>query len=299
MAPSTLLGDYSFQSALASSAPPLDQAQELALARRFRVDGDRRAGEILARAHLRNVVYLATKHRHYGVRVSELIAEGNCGLVDALLKFDPERGVRFGSYAKHWIRAYMFAHVIRSRVSVGGSAGLVRSQLFFKLRRERARMNSLLGEGNDADEALAKRLNLTVVRLRSLLDRLDCREVSLDAPPDHETPPRVPDPLVCCNDPEQAYFQDQRRGVLSAAVRAALTSLDVRERFIVEKRLMAAPADELTLAEIARGLGVSRERARQLEGRAKRKLKSSTAIGRNQQLSDWLVDWLPSAALAG
>ncbi|HYP86934.1 MAG TPA: sigma-70 family RNA polymerase sigma factor [Polyangiaceae bacterium] len=295
MVTSGWLGDYSFQSTLAGSAPPLGPAEELILARRFRETGDRSAGERLARAHLRNVVYLATKHRHYGIRISDLIAEGNCGLVDALLKFDPERGVRFGSYAKHWIRAYMFAYVIRSRVSVGGSAGLIRSQLFFKLRRERARMNSLLGEGHDADEALAKRLEISVVRLRSLLARLDCREVSLDAPPTREAPPCVPEPLVWSSDPEQVYFQDQRRGVLAAAVHDALTSLDARERFIVEKRLMAAPAEELTLAQLAEGLGVSSERVRQIEGRAMRKLKASTAIGRNQQLSDWLIDWLPVA----
>ena len=299
MPSSALAGDYSFQSRLAGRSPPLTQAEELRLARRFKANADPQAGELLARAHLRNVVYLAMKHRHYGVPVSELIAEGNCGLVDALRKFDPERGARFGSYAKHWIVAYMFTHVIRSRISVGGSSGLIRSQLFFKLRRERARMNSLFGEGHDADEALAKRLNVSVPRLRSLLERLDCREVSLDAPPEREAPARVADSLVSSHDPEQAYFQDQRRGVVHAAVTAALQSLDARERFIVEKRLMAAPSDELTLAEIAKGLGVSCERARQLEGRAKQKLKRSSALRRNEQLSDWLVDWLPASAAAG
>lgn len=282
MTVSTTLGEFSFQSALAGRSPPLAQAEELELTRRFRDHADRRAAERLARAHLRDVVFLASKHRHYGVPVSELIAEGNCGLVDALRKFDPERGVRFGSYAKHWIRAYVLAHVLRSRLSVGGSGGIIRSQLFFKLRRERARMNSLLGESENTDVALASRLDMSVTRLRDLLQRLDCREVSLDGPLDGDSPVSGADLLVSSVDPEQAYIHHQRRRALSAAVTAALRGLDPRERFIVEKRLMAAADDELTLEQIAQGLGVSRERARQLEERAKRKLMRSGAIRRHQ-----------------
>jgi RNA polymerase sigma-32 factor len=284
MTVSMLLGEYSFQSALASRSPPLAHAEELELARRFRAHSDRRAGELLARAHLRDVVFLATKHRHYGVPVSELIAEGNCGLVDALRKFDPERGVRFSSYAKHWIRAYVLAHIIRSRVSVGGNAGIIRSQLFFKLRRERARMNNLLGGSDATDAALASRLNISVTRLRDLLQRLDCREVSLDAPADGQSSVWLPDLLISSSDPEQAYLHHQRRTALSAAVSAALRGLDVRERFIVERRLMAPADDELTLEQIATDMGVSRERARQLEQRAKQKLMRSSAIRRHQRL---------------
>jgi RNA polymerase sigma-32 factor len=211
--------------------------------------------------------------------VSELIAEGNCGLVDALRKFDPERGVRFGIYAKHWIRAYVLAHIIRSRVSVGGNAGIIRSQLFFKLRRERARMNNLLGESDDADAALAIRLNVSVTRLRDLLQRLDCREISLDAPPDGASPV---DSLISSSDPEQAYFHHQRRSALCAAVSSALRGLDARERFIVEKRLMAHADEEFTLEQIAKNMGISRERARQLEERAKQKLMRSSVIRRHQ-----------------
>jgi RNA polymerase sigma-32 factor len=286
-----------FQSSLAIRTPLLGRQEELELARRFHVSQDRRAGERLARAHLGHVVALAIKHRRYGVQLSELIAEGNCGLVDALRKFDPERGVRFASYAKHWIRAYILAYVIRSRVSVGGGSGLIRSQLFFKLRRERARMRTLLGEDAGTDEALAKRLNLSVERLRELLQRLDCRDVPLDGPADAVHPQRVTDALVSASDPEQEYFQQRRLDGLSVAVRAALTSLDSRERFIVEKRMLAAPDDELTLAQIAADMKVSSERVRQLEERAKQKLKKSVVARGREQLGEWLGQSVsPSAA---
>jgi RNA polymerase sigma-32 factor len=276
--------DISYVAKLANSAPVLKRDQETALARRFRDLGDRRAADTLVRAHLRVVVVLATRFRHYGIAVSELIAEGNCGLVTALRKFDPERGVRFGTYAAHWVRAHILSHVIRSSSSLGGSSGLVRSQQFFKLRRERARMTALFGEGNAGDEALAERMKLSTGRLQNLLGRLDCKSVSLDAPSNPESTELLLDTLASSDDPEASYFDRQRRCAASAAVAAALAGLDARERFIVEHRVMAAPADELSLAEIARNMGISRERVRQLEERAKRKLRQSPAIRRNALL---------------
>ena len=118
-----------FQLALARTAPLLDADEERALARRFRDHGDRRAAQELSRAHLRTVTSLAVKYRGYGVPVAELIAEGNCGLVDALRKFDPERGVRFASYASHWVRASILSYVLRSWSIVSGASGFMRSQL--------------------------------------------------------------------------------------------------------------------------------------------------------------------------
>lgn len=260
------------------------------MARRVRDCGDRAAADKLTRAHLRAVIAVAARHRHYGVPVAELVAEGTCGLVDALRKFDPERGVRFGTYAKYWIRAYVLAHVIRSSSSIGGSSGLVRSQLFFKLRRERSRVRAILGEGAAADEALARRLNVSVERLHALLARLDHREISLDDASRPDSVLHLTDSLAATGNPEQCYFEHRRSGVVGAAVAAALLDLDPRERFIAEQRLMASPAEALTLAEIGRRIGVSRERARQLEERAKRKLARSPAIRENSELDEWLAE---------
>ena len=293
--PRTLDNQQSFLSQLANRYPPLTREAELALARRIRDFDDRSAAEQLARCHLRAVLAAAIKYRFYGVPVAELVAEGNCGLVDALRRFDPERGVRFATYAQHWIRAYILAYVIRSTSLVGSASGLVRSQLYFKVRRERSRIAALLGDGSAADEALAQRVGVSVERLRSLLERLDCRDVSLDVPSDQATG-RATDSLASCDNPELSYFEAQSSGVAGAAVAAALLELDPRERFIAERRLMATPAEEMSLADIGKLMGVSRERARQLKQRAKLKLKRSPAIRGNSRLGDWCSEWLPSLA---
>jgi RNA polymerase sigma-32 factor len=285
----TVAAEISYIANLANRSPVLAREEETELARRFRDRGDERAADTLVRAHLRAVMIMATKHRHYGVPVSELIAEGNWGLVTALRRFDPERGVRFGTYAKHWVRAYILAYVIRSSNMLGGSSGMVRSQVYFKLRRERARITALFGEGRAADEALAERMNVSIARLEQLLGRLDSRSVSLDAPANLELPDRSIDVLAAAGNPEELYFHDQRRDVAEAAVAAALEILDPRERFIAEQRLMAAPADELSLAELGRRLGISRERARQLEERTLLKLRRSRAIRRNSFLNEWFA----------
>ncbi|HYQ17381.1 MAG TPA: sigma-70 family RNA polymerase sigma factor, partial [Polyangiaceae bacterium] len=112
--------DAMFYLAAAKRAPELDRDAEAELARRWKVNGDRRAANELARSHQRQVVAIAMKLRHYGVPVGELIAEGNVGVVQALAKFEPERGVRFGTYASYWVRAQMLSHVVKSYSAVGG-----------------------------------------------------------------------------------------------------------------------------------------------------------------------------------
>jgi RNA polymerase sigma-32 factor len=235
------------------------------------------------------VIAVALRYRHYGVALSELVAEGNCGLVAALHKFDPERGIRFGTYAKYWVRAYVLTAAVRSLNLVGAKASLVKPRVIFKLRRERARMAAVLGEGAPAEEALAERMNLSVESLRQMLDCLDAKSVSLDNPAD-DSAERVRDTLASDDDPEQRYIEGRRRDVASSVVSVALERLDTRERFIAEHRIMAADADELSLAEIARVWGISRERARQLEERAKEKLCRSSVIRGNSALSEWLTE---------
>src|SRR6185436_15340827 len=117
------------------------------------------------------------------LREGELVAEGNFGLMRALTKFDPSRGNRFMTYATYWIRAYVIDYVIRTWSLVGGGSGALRSRLFFKIRRERARISSLLGEGEQADRALAERVGVSQAELAPMLRRLEVRDVSLDLPP--------------------------------------------------------------------------------------------------------------------
>lgn len=285
----SLSAELSYLSSVASRSPVLTREQETELARHVRDSGDRRAADRLVRSHLRMVIMMALKYRYYGIPVSDLVAEGNCGLVTALSRFDPERDVRFGTYARHWVRAHMLACVVGSLSIVGGKTGLVRPQLFFKLRRERARVTALLGEGPAAEEALAERMELSIEQLRQLLGSLDVRRVSLDGPHGESKDDSL-DSLASSDDPEERYIHGQRRDAAASAVAAALRVLDTRERFIAERRLMAAPAEQLSLAELARAMGISRERARQLEERAKDKLGRSAAISRNSHLLEWFVD---------
>jgi RNA polymerase sigma-32 factor len=229
--------------------------------------------EILA-AHLRYVVAIALRYRRYGVPLEELVSEGNFGLVHALGKFDLSRGTRFVTYAAYWIRAYVLNHVIRSWSLVGVGSGALRSKMFFRLRRERVRIANLVGEGGQADAMLAEALGLPESTVMSMVRRLDARDVSLDSKPFEGSSTSLADLLVSQErDQEQTMASSEVDGRVREAVKRAMAELDERERYIAEKRLMADQEDELSLAEIGRRLGVSRERARQLEVRTKRKLK--------------------------
>ena len=290
--------DVAFYIAEAKRAPRLEREQEMALALRWKQHGDRAAGDALARANLRHVVAVAMKYRRYGVPVSELIAEGNFGVVHALGKFEPERGIRFVTYAAHWVRAYILDHVIKSWSMVGGGSGPLRSRLFFKLRRERVRAVNLMGEGEAADRMVAERVGVTPEELRTMVHRLEARDVSLDVKVLDESPVRLVDLLPAPDDQERSLLEHQVDGSMKTAVKRAMLELDPRERYIAEHRLMADPAEELSLAEIGRSLGVSRERARQLEARTKRKLRARIPALGSPAVAEWIaasVEHAPAA----
>lgn len=255
--------------------PDLDRETEKELATLWRLNGDRYAADRLVRAHLKHVVAIALKFRRYGLPLSELIAEGNFGVAHALTKFDPERGTRFVTYAAYWVRAYILGHVIRSWSLVGVGSGALRSKMFFRLRRERVRIANLVGEGEHARELLAERLQMPTEDLSRMLRQLERRDVSLDTKVFQDSPTTLVDTLVSADeDQEQSLASSQQKERMVHAVRDAVSVLDRRERFIVESRLMAHREDALSLAEIGRQLNVSRERARQLEQRAKSKLRA-------------------------
>lgn len=276
--------DSSFQTYIRTvqQYPQHTREEELELVRAYREKGSEAARESLVRAHLRHVVAIALKYRRYGLPVADLVAEGNFGIVHALSKFDDSRGTRFVTYAAYWIRAYILNYIIRSWSLVGVGSGALRSKTFFKLRRERVRITNLVGDGPEADELLSKAMNMPVEKVTAMVRRLESRDLSLDAQVWDDSATTVLDTLVAPgNDQEQLVGDQETRLSVADLVRDSLKHLDKRERYIVEKRLMADREDELSLAEIGRRLGVSRERARQLEARARRKLK-----GRLSQLSE-------------
>jgi RNA polymerase sigma-32 factor len=254
--------------------PKLTREQEAELCLRWHQHANIAARDQLVKCHLRYVVAIALKYRRYGLPLSELIAEGNFGIVHALTKFEPDRGNRFVTYAAYWIRAYILNHIIRSWSLVGVGSGALRSKMFFKLRREKVRIANLVGEGEQADELLAERFNMPRTQIMAMVRRLEARDVSLDAKAFDDAVASVVDTLATSDrNQEQRYVDSQEGRRIQEMVRTSLSILDKRERYIVEHRLMADAEDEVSLAEIGRRLGVSRERARQLEARAKRKLK--------------------------
>jgi RNA polymerase sigma-32 factor len=253
---------------------PLSREDEYALACRVRDLGDDEAARQLVEANLRYVVAIALSYRRYGVRLADLVSEGNVGLMIALKKFDPDRGTRFVTYAAHWIRAYVLDHVIRAWSIVGVGAGPLRSKVFFRLRREKAKILASTSDTVEANERLAEKFGTTPEKITMLAHRLEARDVSLDAKVFDDGAATVLDTLPSGGvSQEEAYLGQERTTAISACVREAVEKLDPRERFIVEVRMMADGQDELSLAEIGRRLGVSRERARQLEARAKQKIK--------------------------
>lgn len=274
---------------MVQSYPKLDREQELALCTAWREKGSVAAKEQLVRSHLRYVVAIALKYRRYGLPLSELIAEGNFGIVHALTKFDPERGNRFVTYAAYWIRAYVLNYIIRSWSLVGVGSGALRSKMFFKLRRERVRITNLVGEGEHADDLLAERFNMSREQIQGMVRRLEARDLSLDARVFDDAVTTIVETLAAPTDDQEASFSTHQSSVTAkSVVQIAITSLDHRERYIVEHRLMADSEDELSLAEIGRRLGVSRERARQLESRAKRKLKQRILELSESTSAEWL-----------
>lgn len=269
----------------ANAAPRLTREQENELVHRWKNEGSEAAKEELVRCHLRHVVSIAMKHRRYGLPLADLFAEGSFGLVRALERFDPSLGHRFVTYAAYWIRAYVLGYVLShwSLVNVG-----VRSKHFFKLRRERSRIEGLVGEGAEARALLSERTGIPEERLEAMLRRLDARDISLDTRPFADGSTTIGDQLPANEQRQDDWLESQLTGACAKfLVHEAMSSLDPRERLLIERRLLADEDEESSLAALGRELGISRERARQLEARGKQKLKARiTELARHGKCSD-------------
>ena len=250
--------------------PKLSREEEHKLAIRAR-EGDQDAADRLVEANLRYVIAIGLQYRRYGVSLGDLIAEGSVGLVTAVRKFDPYRGTRFVTYAGYWIRAFVLEAVVRSSTMVGAGSGPFRSKLFFRLRRERARLSNLIADPEELIAQLASDFDTTPEKMAGLLRRLDQREISLDGPAYHDSDATLVEMLPGTSEPQDLVVERRRRqSGIELRLEGALSVLDDRERLIVEKRILSD--DAASLASLGRELGVSRERARQLEARAKKKL---------------------------
>ncbi len=255
--------------------PQLDREEELELARRFQA-GDREAGDRLVAAHLRSVVKMAHRYRGYGLYLSDLIAEGSVGLLEAARRFEPDRGLRFLTYARYWIRAFMLSHILKhwSIVDLGTTA--LQSKLFFRLQAEHARLSASLGENDSSiDGQLADKFQTDADVVRTSLQRLRRRDASLDAPIGADGTSTMGEMMAAEGaDQEQVTASAELAARVREAVATIWPELDKRERLILRERLL--PADEPeTLAALGKRLGVTRERVRQVEHELKEKLKAA------------------------
>ncbi len=260
----------------AKRAPRLSADEELECIRAWQERRDRRAAGRVIEANLRHVVFTALKFKNYGILVADLISEGNVGLMKALDRFDADRGVRFSTYAIYWIRAQVVTGVMDSWSLMSGPRGARSSRVFFRLRRERARLGSERDAATDSaasvNEQLATSFNVSEGRMQEMLNQIDSRGISLDSP----VPGRnhsLLDELRGHEDQGAVLEQKEQLANLERVLERARTELDARETFILDRRLMADPEEKLSLGEIGEHFGVSRERVRQLELRARAKLR--------------------------
>jgi len=253
--------------------PMLEAKEENALAKRFRDESDVEAADRLITSHLRLVAKIALGYRGYGLPVSDLISEGNVGLIEAAKRFDPDRGFRFSTYARWWIRAEIQGYILRSWSLVKLGTTAAQRKLFFNLRRLKARLQAN-EEGDLAPETvqrIATQLAVPSAEVVSMNRRLAAPDDSLNVPMQDSGADRQ-DRLVDESDNQETHLAEsevleQRR----ALVRQALTQLNAREReIIVARHLCDTPA---SLAVVANRYGLSPERIRQIELRAMAKLR--------------------------
>jgi RNA polymerase sigma-32 factor len=253
--------------------PLLTVEDEQALARAYRESGDPRAAHTLVTSNLRFVVKVASGYRGYGLRLPDLIQEGNLGLMKAVKKFDPDQGIRLVSYAAWWIRAYIQAYILQSWSVVKMGTTQAQRRLFFALGRTRRELSRAGIDDPDLDDRVARHLRVSPEEVREASRRMEHRDQSLDAPGPGGS--RSPVERIASGDD----LQDERLSCARQLARVrrdvteALTLLDDRERTIVEQRFMAD--DPASLQDLGTLLGFSRERARQLELRARRKLRAA------------------------
>ncbi len=254
--------------------PLLTVEEEQALAHRF-LRGDGRAGHQLVAANLRFVVKVAYEYRSYGLRMADLVQEGNIGLMRAVQKFDPDKRIRLISYAVWWIRAYVQNHILRSWSLVKLGTTQAQRKLFFSLARIRRELDQADGDPGDTDE-LARSLSVKPSEVEEMSARLGRRDQSLDLPLDDDGATTRGDRLAAdAPSAHDALDAAERQQQVGAGVRAALARLDERERFIIEQRMMVE--SPMSLRELGVHFGFSRERARQLELRATEKLRLELA----------------------
>jgi RNA polymerase sigma-32 factor len=262
--------------------PLLAQEEEFQLAVRYRKQNDIEAAHQLITANLRFVVKVAFEYKAYGIKLIDLIQEGNIGLMMAVKKFDPYKGYRFISYAIWWIRAYIQNFIIKTWSLVKIGTTQAQKKLFFKIGKVRKALESNQ-ENEKKYELLANDLNVAKEEIIEMEQRMSSRDLSLDAPFDEGHELTHLDLLQEDSpDQEEALAQAQEKQIREHEILNAMKRLNEKEVYVVKNRIMADTP--LTLQEIGNHLKLSRERVRQIEGEALKKLKKEISANKSVYL---------------
>ena len=258
----------------AMKAPLLDPAHEASLARRWREGEDEAALHELTTAYMRLVISMAAKFRHYGLPMADRVSEGNVGLMQAAARFEPEREVRFSTYASWWIRSSIQDYVLRNWSIVRTGTTSAQKSLFFNLRRLRARISDL-GDGTMTAENrqwVASHLGVPLRDVETMSARLSGSDRSLNAPltmdGDAEWQDMIADESL---PPEEAVMRSRDTERRHGWIDAAMKTLTPRETHIITRRRLSD--EPMTLEALGEEIGVSKERVRQIEHAALLKLK--------------------------
>lgn len=260
----------------AMAAPMLEREHELNLARRWREDHDEDALHELCTAYMRLVVAIAARFRNYGLPMSDLVQEGNVGLMLAAARFEPERELRFSTYATWWIRSCVQDYILRNWSIVRTGTTTAQKSLFFNLRRLRALLRDPSDGGLSPESRayVATQLRVDEKDVDRMASRLAAADRSLNAPIGEDGEAEWQDLLQDESAlPEDEIMSARDRETRHAWLAEALGDLSEREMMIIRERRLAE--DGVTLESLGQKLGVSKERVRQIEHQALRKLKSA------------------------
>ncbi|MGE0045431.1 MAG: RNA polymerase factor sigma-32 [Hyphomonadaceae bacterium] len=275
----------------AMRAPLLAADRELDLARRWREQGDEDALHELTTAYMRLVVSMAARFKRYGLSMSDLVQEGNVGLMQAAARFEPDRAVRFSTYAAWWIRSAIQDFVLRNWSIVRTGTTAAQKSLFFNLRRLRARLDDV-GDAPLSPENrtfIAVELGVEEREVEAMASRLSASDRSLNAPladaGDAEWQDLLPDEGA---PPELAVMESHDGEVRGRWIEQALSILTARELFIITERRLTE--EGATLESLGRKLGVSKERVRQIEHAALAKLRAALVRAVGDPVEAGLID---------
>lgn len=261
----------------AMNAPMLEREHELNLARLWRDKQDEKALHELVSAYARLVISMASRFRNYGLPMGDLIQEGNIGLMQAASRFDPERDVRFSTYAQWWIRSTIQDYILRNWSIVRTGTTAAQKSLFFNLRRLRAKIegrNEAEGLNEDGRKEIATELGVNLSDVRDMEMRLTAGDQSLNNRIGENGDDEVQSLLADDRpDPESVVIGTRDARTRSQWLNQALGELSDREQKIIRDRHLTYEA--VTLEDLGKQLGISKERVRQLEARAMDKLKVS------------------------